>query len=134
MFSKKDDKLVDLEYMIPKEHKQESMRLETDAVVRPTPSGPESCFSCSRNSDEVVLVPAFHQGSDGWICPKCLKQKIDAEGYFGSNDGYSQADPYSSLSGGSSDSDESYGSDSSTDVEDTPSTDYSGGGPMSMFD
>jgi hypothetical protein len=130
MIGKKEDKkLVDLEYMIPKEHKQEAgVTVDPHPIKRHEPEPEESvaqhfkelCYTCNKTSDEVVLMPVFHLGQDRWLCPSCLKSKMNPtpsigsydssdSGYGGSNDGYG------SSSYGGSDSGE-----------------YSS--PMSMFD
>jgi hypothetical protein len=119
MLSKKDDsKLVDLEYMIPKEHKEEAERKPEPEAEQTTLNVREVCYACGKDSEEIVLLPVFHQGSDKWICPKCLK------GHFDTAYGYS----------------DSYGYGSSQESSDTPSPTGSStesspsDSPMSMFD
>jgi hypothetical protein len=73
MLGKKDEKLVDLEYMIPKEHKEESV-IDT---VEETNALREVCHTCGCTSDEKILMPIFHQGVDKWICPKCWKNEAE---------------------------------------------------------
>lgn len=109
MIGKKEDtRLVDLEYMIPKEHKAEAV------APRPEPEQTtltikESCCDCGKDSEEIVLLPVFHQGIDKWMCPKCLKGHFEAytpsydyggsnnsESY--SNDGYASTEPSNSSS------------------------------------
>jgi len=111
---KKDDKVVDLEYMIPKEFKE-------DKVDEPVPKEPiqtqvESCHSCGRSSHDAMLTRAIHYGQTKLVCPRCLKRAMDS-------------DSESSL----------YGS-SSTPSYSRGTKDYSSGnsenssGSMSMFD
>ncbi len=123
MLAKKDDQLVDLEAMIPKEHKQGALTecegTATDSTAgSPSTQPAELCYSCSRSSDEVALLPVFHQGVDKWVCPKCLKSHIDSDAgssYFGGCG--SSGSPAMDSTGSSPDSqDEEYRS------------------PMSMFD
>lgn len=114
---KKDPRLVDLECMIPKEHKLEAgiEPQPTPASEQPEPEpGPERfrevCHVCSRTSEEAVLIPVFHQGEDRWMCPSCLKSRMDSgtQAYYGTGET----------------SAESPSTDSSPDY----------GGAMSMFD
>ena len=124
MFSKKEEELFDLEAVIPKEHKEEALvpreDIVTDAPVPDTPRhSAEACHSCSRSSNDVVLMPVFHQGLDKWICPKCLKSAMDSDthpSYYGDNQDYGSAESYSSAEETPTGSSEGYGS------------------PMSMFD
>jgi hypothetical protein len=86
MITRKDSKLVDLEYMIPKEHKEAHEEpISQECLVLK-----EVCHACGRDSEEIVLLPVFHKGDDKWICPQCLK------GHLG---GYAQsyASPESSA-------------------------------------
>ena len=124
MFSKKEEELFDLEAVIPKEHKEEALApredIVTDAPIPDSPGHPtEVCHSCSRSSNDVVLIPVFHQGVDKWMCPKCLKSAIDSDtqpSYFGSSQDYGSAESHSSAEDTPTDSSEGYNS------------------PMSMFD
>lgn len=67
------DKLVDLEYMLPTEHKEERPEEVAEDPLQ------EACYSCSRTSDDTPLIPIFHQGRDQWACPRCLKKTLDSD-------------------------------------------------------
>lgn len=128
MIRKKDDKLLDLEFMIPTEHKREALVDTPQTVIETTPTQiTEACCECSRSSEDIVLMPVFHQGEDKWMCPRCLKGKIDSD--TPSLYGYNETPSYTENS------EQSY-SESSYDTSESESSDpdYSGSNPMSMFD
>lgn len=130
MIRKKDDKLLDLECMIPSEHKREAIIEEPQTVIAATPTQiTEACCECSRSSEDTVLMPVFHQGEDKWMCPRCLKSRIDSDSpslYGGyRTESYQQS------------SEPSYSESSyteSTESSESTDPDYSGSNPMSMFD
>jgi hypothetical protein len=117
--TKKDEKLVDLEYMIPKEHKEEAESTQISETEQSTLNLRESCYSCGKDSEEIVLLPVFHRGEDKWICPNCLKGHLGTEAY----NAYTQPS-YSSES--------SLGTPPETSESSSPSSESSS--PMSMFD
>ena len=119
--AKKDEKLVDLEYMIPKEHKEEAEATPASEYSEPEQSTltlKENCYACGKDSEEIVLLPVFHQGEDKWICPNCLKGHLGTDMF----NAYAQSS-YSSETP-SEDTTSSLGNSS----EDESSS------PMSMFD
>jgi flavoprotein len=81
------DKLVDLEYMLPTEHKEERLEEKAKEALK------EACYYCNRTSDETPLIPVFHQGEDQWSCPRCLRKLDDDHSYYptsGFSQGYNQ--------------------------------------------
>jgi len=123
MFNKKDEGMVDLEYMIPKEFKEETHVVEESEPVRG--STYTSCHACSRTSHDAVLVPVVHQGENKWMCPRCLKRTIDSDAepsYYSSTPAHEETPSYSDTP-----ETNSYSSEPST-------PDYTGSSPMSMFD
>jgi hypothetical protein len=116
MIGKKEDtRLVDLEYMIPKEHKAEAVAPLSEPE-QTTLTIKESCCDCGKDSEEIVLLPIFHQGIDKWMCPKCLKGHFEA---------YTPSYNYGSNSS------ESYNSEEYSSTEPSNSSSDS---PMSIFD
>jgi len=88
MITRKDSKLVDLEYMIPKEHKEAHEEpISQECLVLK-----EVCHACGRDSEEIVLLPVFHKGDDKWICPHCLKGHLGepVQSYVSAETTYSQ--------------------------------------------
>lgn len=77
MLGKKSYRMVDLEYMIPKEHMEEMY--EEDVVSFRQLPLQELCYCCARNSDEEALVAVFYRGKDRWVCTKCLKRAMEPE-------------------------------------------------------
>ncbi len=79
MIGKKSSRLVDLEYMIPKEHKPLPEVVEdapSECVSGETAWVRAVCHSCGRSSDESPLMPVFYGGEDRWMCPVCLKSSM----------------------------------------------------------
>ncbi|MBN2517807.1 MAG: hypothetical protein JXB14_03100 [Candidatus Altiarchaeota archaeon] len=76
----KRNKLYDLEYVLPREFKEE-IGAEDVIVVSEEfgePVQPRNiCFKCNRNSDETPLFPILYQDANDWICPKCFKRFMD---------------------------------------------------------
>ncbi len=118
--------MVDLEYMIPKEFKEDRIIEEPEPAVREVTF--TACHACSRTSHDAVLVPVVHQGEDKWMCPRCLKKTIDSDAepsYYGSSSSTEyRAEPSTNYSEPETNT---YSSEPTT-------PDYSGSSPMSMFD
>jgi hypothetical protein len=76
----RNTRLVDLEYHIPKEHKQEEIeRIEEVDEVWIAGEGVEHCSSCGRDSDLIPMVALFYQGGTKWVCLRCLKRALEPE-------------------------------------------------------
>ena len=60
---RRSNKLLDLEYVIPKEHKQEIVVEEAEDVWTPEPEH-EHCSACGRSSNNIHLLLLLFKGGD----------------------------------------------------------------------
>ena len=72
-------KLHDLEYMMPRELREEAEREEEVEEEEEGVFEAQSniCYKCSKTSDEAPLFPVFYRSTNDLICPKCFKKLMD---------------------------------------------------------
>ncbi len=122
MIKRNSGRLVDLEYVIPKEHKEEAIVREVEEVQEMWISEPEHeyCSCCGRDSDTIHLLSVFFQREKKWVCLRCLKRALTPE-----ETRPSQASPMPVSA--STPAEDSY------ELSEEPIV-ASGSNPMSMFD
>lgn len=81
MIAKKDDRLIDLEYMIPKEFKEDVSRKTPSTVpITPETSAPERketrCHVCYCDSTGEILLSVIADHAEKHMCSSCLRRRI----------------------------------------------------------
>jgi hypothetical protein len=77
----RNTRLVDLEYHMPKEHREEAVieRIEEVEDVWVAGEGVEHCSSCGRDSDLMPMFALFYQGETRHICLRCVRRALEPE-------------------------------------------------------